>query len=90
MATNLVSTLPHDSADRSRMIQINFEAAKKAKQNSAVESAKDYLRNAWRVFPSTDQLFTTEYRLAFDLLFLLGDCETSCGFSDRALEVSFR
>lgn len=124
---------------------MNYEAAKRANQNSAVASARDYLLNARHVFPrnkthSSDNLlglkspsppsqlkhqqedigtespsttkikqnqdingtidaedlnlnvcsdfFKNNYHLAFNLILLLGNCETSCGYSETALIIS--
>jgi hypothetical protein len=68
-------------------IELNYEAACKAKQSSALESASSYLRNARKVF--TADALQTDYTRAFEVLYLLAECECSAGNVPEAINVSF-
>lgn len=67
-------------------IDLNFEAAQKAKQSSAMESACSYLRNARKAF-NKDAL-QADYSRSFEVLYLLAECECTTGNIAESHDVS--
>eukprot|EP00026_Physarum_polycephalum_P000069 Phypoly_transcript_00069.p1 GENE.Phypoly_transcript_00069~~Phypoly_transcript_00069.p1 ORF type:complete len:1500 (+),score=218.75 Phypoly_transcript_00069:162-4661(+) len=86
-----------DQAQIQHIVRVYYEAAKRAKQSTAVESACQFLANARRLMPK--ELIPTKgdymdadvsdpaYVFARDFLFLRAECEASCGEMDSASRI---
>eukprot|EP00026_Physarum_polycephalum_P000057 Phypoly_transcript_00057.p1 GENE.Phypoly_transcript_00057~~Phypoly_transcript_00057.p1 ORF type:complete len:2589 (+),score=470.61 Phypoly_transcript_00057:138-7904(+) len=85
LASDLVAAMPRDAPDRVKLIELNFEAACKAKQSSAIDSAISYLRNARKVF--TQDALASDYPRTFEVLYLLAECECNAGNVPEAMTI---
>ena len=85
LSIDLVLAMPKDSQDRKNLIELNYEAASKAKHTNAIEAARSYLVQAQKVLP--DDCFESNYKHTYRLLLLLAEAKYVCGDHQGAFKL---
>ena len=85
LSIDLVLAMPQDGQDRKNLIELNYEAAAKAKHTNAIEAARSYLVQAQKVLP--DNCFESNYKQTYRLLLLLAEAKYVCGDHQGAFKL---
>jgi predicted ATPase len=85
LAIDLVLATPLDGNDRQSLIELNYEAACKAKHSNAIEAARGYLLQAQKALPENS--LEINYTQTFELLLLLAEVNYVCGDHQGAFKL---